>query len=164
MLDANHSLNTFTFTRNANAIWSGSVIDIYKACAVGWLEQWATTHRATTDFEEFMNKVDNEDILYHQTTESTPCILGKYSLDIEALKDTLYSLPDCSEGSEVNTIILPNESENYVYMSSCVELQEAIAAAVSKNWTVSWKNNGIASNSLGIKIISYWKDHGYHFE
>lgn len=137
MFNSNFSLNTFTFTRNANAIWSGSTINIANACAVGSLEQWATTHTITTDFEEFMNKVDNEDILYHKTTESTTCIMGKYSLDIEAIKDTLYSLPDCSEGSEVNTIILPNELEDSIYMSSCVELQDAIAAAVSKNWTVS---------------------------
>ena len=138
MFYGNASLNAFTFTSNASAIWSNTTIDMCEVCVVySSFKSWETTHTITTNFEEFMNKVSSEDILYHRTTDSTSCIMGKYSLDIEAIKDTLYSLPDCSEGSEVNTIILPNESESNIYMSSCVELQEAIAAAVSKNWTVS---------------------------
>lgn len=78
-----------------------------------------------------MSKVSSEDILYQIQVSGTQqyYLAGKHRYDIEAIKDTLYSLPNCVEGSEVNTITLYQGYNT----SNCVELQEAIAAAVSKN-------------------------------
>lgn len=167
----NYCLNTFTFTNNASAIWSGSQIslagvntnitaglnaDIFESNIETSI--WSD-YTITTDFEEFMSKVSSEDIIYKSQDifNNRYYLAGKYRYDIEAIKDTLYSLPDCSEGSEVNTITLYQGCDT----SKCIELQEAIAAAVSKNWTVAWNTNYSYGND---QIADYYANHGYHFE
>ena len=82
-----------------------------------------------------MSKVSSEDILYQIQVSGTQqyYLAGKHRYDIEAIKDTLYSLPDCAGSGEVNTLTMVENGLNGRQPANCVELQEAIAAAASKN-------------------------------
>ena len=162
-----YSLNTFTFTNNTSAIWSGSYISLENVNNNIISENIETSiwsdYTITTNFEEFMNKVSSEDILYQIQVSGTKkyYLAGKQRYDIEAIKDTLYSLPDCAGSGEVNTLTMVENGLNGRQAANCVELQEAIAAAASKNWTIAWK---IGNNYGDSQMIDYYTNHGYHFE